>query len=687
MATIGIDLGTYNSAAAWASDDGRTRMLSSPYGPTAVGEVFPSFVRFDDRGSPVKFGEDARLDIEKAIEFVVWGTKRFIGRAYNEVADQLGRFGYQTARAEDGTVEIRVGPGKLSPEQVAGALINWICESANNTGRHPFIDGSVDRAVVTHPAYFDDSQIKRTQWAAQEYGGLKEVVTIAEPVAAALAYGIKVDTSTPKFIMAIDWGAGTLDIATVVLRRNTQGLLSIGEIRPARGDVAFGGIDMDDALVRAAIDTYGLRTLAPIAPPTEDAPWLLRRADVDPRVYADMGRLRVCLEQAKIELSSKPVHTCYTTVRGAAMRLRVARSRDSATTERLEEPYIVLDEVLSHILENFRKQLLVAIQRSGVTPEQFHHVILIGGPLHMPCVRHKIREVFASNPRVVAEIDRLDREGFPVDPMEAVARGAALYGAGGIVQKRDERLPFAYGVALGEPGRECGKILVEVGELVGHDYPPEQERTTISAEGKPGDRIPVGLFKREDTVDREKYSRLGHFWFVSTYKNGWASFEPSLHIAEDRTLTLRLVDLLRPGGRDKPLELKRLDVLSGQEIGKPRSLGRDGDGSGRAGGPPRGDGGDGLVPQEQVAQALRRANNTVLIAQACLQRLPPDHSSRAEIATAIWKVEDARVRLPPGEASPQDRFQDVYHVTEQLRLRLCTEPGLVTENERKILGF
>ncbi|MGC8839438.1 MAG: Hsp70 family protein, partial [Anaerolineae bacterium] len=549
---IGIDLGTYNSCAAYAVDEARVEILRSHYGPTVQGKVFPSFVRFDALGNPVAFGEQARREMATAPDLVVWGVKRLIGQPYSQAEGEVRRFAYPVEKEPLGNVVIRIGNREYTPGEVSSLLLRWIKDCAETL--NPFIVGKVAQAVVTHPAYFDALQTEQTKEAAAQ-AGFRETELIAEPVAAALAYGLQLDASHPQYIAALDWGAGTLDIAIVVLRQGRDGLPILSEARPAKGNVALGGIDMDDALLAEAVRVYGLQDLEPLLPQcpapgrgpgtrlpdleTAGLPQELRdlllalleaqapsaaQATAAPEAWSDFCSLRDAVEQAKIHLSKVPATRLHTTYHGRPLEVKMART----SRDRLDEgkDWVLLEDTLHPLLATFRSHVESALRESGLRPEDLQHVLLIGGPMHMPCVQAVVVDVFRSNPQVVQELRLVREQGFPVDPMEAVARGAALYA---------RRMGPKLGV--GKINRDYGVLLETQGEILlrdGDGVPCEVAFPgVLSHGGNPGDVVSIGLYKVEKTPEGEAhYFRLGDYQFVPVFGPGGRSrFQPTLKAA------------------------------------------------------------------------------------------------------------------------------------------------------------
>jgi hypothetical protein len=207
-----------------------------------------------------------------------------------------------------------------------------------------------------------------------------------------------------QYIMVIDLGAGTLDVTVALLFLDDNGQLQTEE-KGHGGDTALGGLDMDDAILKHVAHKHRLRKMLS-----------------DARARA---RLRLELERAKIELSSRDVSDVVFPTSGGEINFRVTRQE--------------VESAVQPILNRCRGPIRVALEEAGLSANELDHVLLVGGPTMMPVVRHMILEEMESNPKVVQELGEIDTRGFPVNPMEAVARGAVMGAVGRI-------MPHGYGI-------------------------------------------------------------------------------------------------------------------------------------------------------------------------------------------------------------------------------------------------
>lgn len=682
-ATIGIDLGTYNSAASYAQDDGQVLMVSSSYGPTWQGTVFPSFVKFDALGNPQSFGEEAHQQMALAPQQVVWGVKRLIGRSFREVEAERRRFLYPLVEGSDGGIVFPIGAQRYTPTDVSRFILAWIKREAESPA-NPFIVGKVERAIITHPAYFKSEMIRLTREAAQG-AGFKEVELIAEPVAATLAYGLHLDASRPQFVMTIDWGAGTLDIVITILHEE-RGRPVVDQARPASGNVQLGGLDMDDALLAQAIATYNLSDLAPLVERVRQGQTL---AGVDASLLRNLGDLRLHIEQAKIRLSEMPTIAVDTPYRGRPLTIQMARSRQDAAGR--PGNWIILEEALQPLLARLKGHIEFALQENGLRPEEIDHVLLVGGPMHMPCVRQTISNVFRNNAGVRRELEEIETRGFPVNPMECVAQGAALY-ARKLVVPPPTQLAYHYGLALRLPIGYQGRILLERGRSV----PCEGRLEGLTVYGRPGDTVPVSIYIREEGPDGG-YQVIGDFRFSPAFDTkGVARFSGLLRADKNGVVSAYWSDMRAPGA---PLRLEGLNELRGEPIPAPIEI-KEVDIKALIEEMQR----QGMTP-EQISEQLQRLTDEGRLAPIPANRVEATRrgaESLLQLAESIRhgnptlaqdmafqqrlnQLREALRGLPRGEA-PYAQWAAVQHGAEEALFYLERAGALSKEDIRRIRG-
>ncbi len=353
---IGIDLGTSNSAAA-AMVGGKPAIIQAAEGTSIGGKAFPSVVAFTPEGQLI-VGEPARRQMISNAEGTVIAAKRKMGTDF-----KFSVFGKQ-----------------YTPQQISSFILQKIKRDAE-----AFLGETVDKAVITVPAYFNDNQRQATKDAG-EIAGLQVVRIINEPTAASLAYGLDKVQKDLK-IMVFDLGGGTLDVTIMEMGGG------VFQVKSTSGDTQLGGTDMDNTLVDYVLQEFKKQSGLDI------------RSD-----KAAMMRIREAAEKAKIELSNVvtteinlPFLAYDSTTGPKNLVLSITRAK--------------LEELLRPIVERCRSPMMQALQDAKISPPDVDKIILIGGPTRMPIVRQFVATVMGK------EAER------GVDPMEAVAMGAAIQGA------------------------------------------------------------------------------------------------------------------------------------------------------------------------------------------------------------------------------------------------------------------
>jgi len=353
---IGIDLGTSNSAAA-VMIGGKPTIIQAAEGTSIGGKAFPSVVAFTKDGQLI-VGEPARRQMISNPEGTVIAAKRKMGTDF----------------------KFKVYGKEYTPQQISSFILQKIKRDSE-----AFLGETVDKAVITVPAYFNDNQRQATKDAG-EIAGLQVVRIINEPTAASLAYGLDKANKDLK-IMVFDLGGGTLDVTIMEMGGG------VFQVRSTSGDTQLGGTDMDNSLVEYVVQEFRKQSGLDV------------RSD-----KAAMMRIREAAEKAKIELSNVVTteinlpFLAYDSSSGPKnLVLQLTRAK--------------LEELLRPIIERCRQPMMQALQDAKLTPADIDKIILIGGPTRMPMVRQFVESVMGKEPE----------RG--IDPMEAVAMGAAVQGA------------------------------------------------------------------------------------------------------------------------------------------------------------------------------------------------------------------------------------------------------------------
>jgi molecular chaperone DnaK len=376
---VGIDLGTTNSLVAYVDD--RTGL------PVVIPDeegrrLLPSIVGFTPAG--ILVGEAARRQLVRRPTDTVYSVKRLMGRGWEDVKEELRYFPFRVLPAE-GTVKLAVGGREVTPPEVSAIVLRALKERAEAHFGEP-----IERAVVTVPAYFNDSQRQATKDAGR-IAGLDVVRIVNEPTAASLAYGLH---RLGQGVVAVyDLGGGTFDISILRIKDG------IFEVLATNGDTHLGGDDFDRVLMLWLLEDVQARHHAEL---DRDCVDLARDNEA-------MQELRLAAETAKIRLSSEERTTLTLPFAGFTYHRAITR----AEVERL------IESLVNKTLGPCRQ----ALADAGLTPADIDQVVLVGGSTRVPLVKRRVQELFGKAPQS------------QLNPDEVVALGAAVQAqilAGGI---------------------------------------------------------------------------------------------------------------------------------------------------------------------------------------------------------------------------------------------------------------
>jgi molecular chaperone DnaK len=368
---IGIDLGTTNSVVS-VMEGGQAVVIPNQEG----GRTTPSVVGFTKSGERL-VGTVAKRQSVTNPENTVYSIKRFMGRRFNEVSEEMKLVPYKVVAGENGDARVEIMGKRYSPPEISAMILTKLKEAAE-----AYLGEKVTKAVITVPAYFNDSQRQATKDAGQ-IAGLEVMRIINEPTAAALAYGL--DKKTNETIAVYDFGGGTFDIS----------ILEVGdgvvEVKSTNGDTHLGGDNLDQRVIDWLVQEFKKET----------------GVDVSKDQMA-LQRLKEAAEKAKIELSTvleTDLNLPFLTADASGpkhMNVKLTRAR--------------LEQMTADILDRASGPCRQALSDAGTTPAQIDEVVLVGGSTRMPKVQQQVRDLFAKEPNK------------SVNPDEVVAVGAAVQG-------------------------------------------------------------------------------------------------------------------------------------------------------------------------------------------------------------------------------------------------------------------
>ncbi len=377
---IGIDLGTTNSCVA-IMEGGQPKVIENSEGARTT----PSIIAYQEDGE-ILVGAPAKRQAVTNPKNTLFAVKRLIGRKFEEkeVQKDIGLMPYEIIKADNGDAWVGVRGKKLAPPQISAEVLRKMKKTAED-----YLGEEVTEAVITVPAYFNDSQRQATKDAGR-IAGLDVKRIINEPTAAALAFGLDKSGKGDRKIAVYDLGGGTFDISIIEIA-DVDGEMQF-EVLSTNGDTFLGGEDFDQRMIDHIIDEFKK----------------INGIDLSKDPIA-LQRIKASAERAKIELSSSQqteINEPYIAMaNGAPMHLNL-----KITRAKLEA---LVEELISKTIEPCR----TAIQDAGVKVSDIDDIILVGGMTRMPKVQEKVKEFFGKEQRK------------DVNPDEAVAVGAAIQGS------------------------------------------------------------------------------------------------------------------------------------------------------------------------------------------------------------------------------------------------------------------
>lgn len=366
---IGIDLGTTNSVVA-VMEGGEPIVITNSEG----GRTTPSVVAFAKDGNRL-VGQVAKRQAVTNPENTLYSIKRFMGRKYDEVKEEIKQVPYKVEKASNGDVRITADGKQYSPPEIAAMVLQKLKQAAED-----YLGSKVEKAVITVPAYFNDAQRQATKDAGK-IAGLDVQRIVNEPTAAALAYGL--DKKKDETIAVFDFGGGTFDISVLEVGEG------VVEVKSTNGDTHLGGDDIDEVLVGWIIEEF--------------------KKDQGIDLHNDkmaLQRLKEAAEKAKVELShamETEINLPFITADASGPKHLVMKLT-RAKFEQLAEP----------ILKKLMPPVEQAIKDAGITAKDIEEIVLVGGSTRIPKVQEMVKEYFGKEPNK------------SVNPDEVVALGAAV---------------------------------------------------------------------------------------------------------------------------------------------------------------------------------------------------------------------------------------------------------------------